>query len=129
MMAQSSRRVRKARLTAICLALPDVTCLDKGDHRSFSVGKKVFAYYLHDHHGDQITSVCCKVLPGDNQRLIAANSRKFYMPAYIGPRGWVGLRLDRPTLDWKEVEELILGSYMQVAPPRLLRRMEDADPA
>jgi predicted DNA-binding protein (MmcQ/YjbR family) len=129
MTAESSRLDRKARLTAVCRALPAATCQEKGDHCSFSVGKKVFAYYLHDHHGDRITSVCCRVLPGDNQRLIAANSGKFYMPAYIGPRGWVGLRLDRPSVDWKEVKELVVGSYMQIAPRRILGRLEDAESA
>ncbi len=94
---------------------------EKGDHASFLVSKKVFAYYLNNHHGDGIVSVCCKVLPDDNKRLIEANPHKFYMPAYIGPRGWVGLRLDLPTVDWTEVKEIVLGSYTQVAPQKLLR--------
>ena len=98
---------------------------DKNSHASFTVSKKVFAYYLNNHHGDGIVSVCCKVLPGDNQRLIDSNPRKFYMPAYIGPRGWVGLRLDRPTVDWAEVKELVQGSYGQTAPKRLMRSIEN----
>ena len=69
-------------------------------------------------------SVCCKVLPGDNERLIDANARKFYMPAYIGPRGWVALRLDRATVDWSEVKELLRGSYEQLAPKKLLQQMK-----
>ena len=82
---------------------------DHGSHATFTVSKKVFAYYLNDHHGDGIVSVCCKVLPGDNERLIAGNPGKFIMPAF-GPRGWVGLRLDRSTVDWPEVKELVRGS-------------------
>jgi hypothetical protein len=115
MVTESKRHGRKARLSAICLDLPKAARTDRGDHSDFRVRGKVFAYYLHDHHGDGITSVCCKVLSGDNDRLIAANPRKFYMPAYIGPRGWVGLRLDWPTVDWNEVKELVVGSYMQAA--------------
>jgi hypothetical protein len=98
---------------------------DKNSHASFTVSKKVFAYYLNNHHGDGIVSVCCKALPGDNERLIAANPRKFYMPDYIGPRGWVGLRLDRPTVDCAEVRELVQGSYAQTAPKRLLKLLEE----
>src|ERR1019366_7371432 len=79
----------------------------------------VFAYYLNDHHGDGIVSVCCKVLPGDNEALVAAQPAKFYMPAYIGPRGWVGLRLDVSGLDWNEVAEMVVGSYKLIAPRRL----------
>jgi len=58
-------------------------------------------------------------------RLITANPQKFIMPAYIGPRGWVGLRLDRPTVDWAEVKELVHGSYAQTAPKRLVRLLEE----
>jgi predicted DNA-binding protein (MmcQ/YjbR family) len=110
---------RKTKLSALCLALPGATRQDQGDHADFRVGNKVFAYYLHDHHGDGIVSVCCKVLAGENELLIAASPRKFYRPAYIGPRGWVGLRLDRSTVDWAEVKELVVGSYLQVAPKKL----------
>ena len=55
-------------------------------------------------------------LSGKNWRLITASPRKFYMPAYVGPSGWVGLRLDRPTVDWIEVRELVVGSYLVLAP-------------
>jgi hypothetical protein len=120
MTSEKKTQERLARLAEICLALPEASRLDQGDHASFLVRKKVFAYYLNNHHGDQIVSVCCKALPGDNQRLIEANPRKFYLPAYIGPRGWVGLRLDLPTVDWAEVKELVLGSYEQSAPKKLL---------
>ena len=83
---------RLARLTAICLALPEATRRDLGRHASFLVRKKTFAYYLDDHHGDGIVAVCCKVALGENADLAAADPARFYLPAYIGPRGWVGLR-------------------------------------
>ena len=115
----NTQRLKK--LAAICMALPGTVREDKGSHSAFTVSKKVFVYYLNDHHGDGIVSVCCKALPGDNQRLIDANPQKFYLPSYIGPRGWVALRLDRRTVDWGEVTELVRGSYMQTAPKRLAR--------
>jgi len=117
----SNTRERLKKLSSICLALPQAVREDKDSHTGFTVSKKVFAYYLNNHHGDGIVSVCCKVLPGDNERLIAANPRKFIMPAYVGPRRWVGLRLDRPTVDWAEIKELVQGSYAQTAPKRLLK--------
>lgn len=113
---------RLEKLSQICVSFPEAVRKELDSHASFTVGKKVFAYYLNDHHGDGIVSVCCKVLPGDNERLIAASPRKFYMPAYIGPRGWVALRLDRPTVDWNEVKELVRCSYEQMAPKRLVQR-------
>ena len=105
--------------------LPGAVREDMDSHAAFKVGKKVFVYYLNNHHGDGIVSLCCKVLPGDNERLITMNPRKFYMPAYIGPRGWVALRLDRPSVDWSEVLELVRGSYKQTAPKKLLRLLEE----
>ena len=110
---------RLVRLSTLCLALPETARELQGDHSSFRVRKKVFAYFLNDHHGDGIVSVCAKVLPGDNTTLISAQPARFYMPAYIGPKGWVALRLDRGAVDWKEVAELVETSSGQVAPKSL----------
>ena len=110
---------RLARLMKICLALPEAIQEPAAQHATFLVHKAVFAYYLNDHHGDGIVSVCCKVLPGDNQALVDAQPARFYLPAYIGPRGWVALRLDVGGLDWNEVAELVVGSYKLIAPKRL----------
>jgi hypothetical protein len=80
---------------------------------------KTFAYFLNNHHGDGIVAVTCKVLPGDNTALVAAQPARFYLPAYIGSRGWVALRLDTGEVDWDEVAELVACSYRLVAPKRL----------
>ena len=117
-MSKAPEDPRLARLTKICLALPESARECKSSHASFRVRKKVFAYFLNDHHRDGIVSVCAKVLPGDNTALIAAQPDRFYLPAYIGPRGWVALRLDRGSTDWKEVAELVAGSYQLTAPKR-----------
>lgn len=80
-MTRDKARQRITRVTEICLALPGATRTEMGQHASFRAGSKVFAYLLNDHHGDGIPGICCKALPGDNQRLIEANARRFYMPA------------------------------------------------
>jgi predicted DNA-binding protein (MmcQ/YjbR family) len=110
---------RLIRLTQICLGLPEAACECHGTHAAFLVRKKTFAYFLNDHHGDGIVSVVCKVLPGDNTALAVANPERFYLPAYIGSRGWVALRLDVGEVDWDEVAELAVHSYRLVAPKRL----------
>ncbi len=118
-MRKAAEEPRLARLTEICLALPQATRDVLGNHAGFRVRKRVFAYFLNDHHEDGIVSVCARVLPGDNTALIAAQPERFYMPAYIGPRGWVALRLDRGAVDWKEVAELVKTSYQLLAPKRI----------
>jgi hypothetical protein len=112
---------RLARVSKIALALPETSRQIHGSHASFLVRKKIFVYYLDNHHGDGIVAVTCKVLPNDNAVLIAALPDRFYMPAYIGPRGWVGLRLDVGEVDWDEVAQLISGSYRLLAPKTLAR--------
>ena len=110
---------RLDRVSKICAALPKSICEISGTHATFQVGGKTYAYYLNDHHGDGIVGLACKVLPGDNEALVAAQPERFYMPAYVGPRGWVALRLDVEGVDWDEVAELVAGSYRLIAPKRL----------
>lgn len=115
---------RLTRLTEIALALPEAVRQCHGSHAAFLVRKKTFAYFLSDHHGDGIVSVTGKALPGDNAALVAAQPGRFYLPAYIGPKGWVALRLDVGKIDWEEVSELVRGSYVLVAPKRLAAQVE-----
>ena len=119
----ASEDPRLVRLTKICLALPEAAREIMGGHAGFKVRKKVFAYFLNDHHGDGIVSVACKVLAGDNAALAKSNPSRFYLPAYVGPRGWVGLRLDAGKVDWSEVAELVMTSYRLVAPKTLTRTL------
>jgi hypothetical protein len=124
MAARASQQDRLDALTDICLALPETKREDKASHAAFLVRKKIFAYYLNNHHDDKIISVCCKVLPGENSFLVESDPRRFYLPAYIGSRGWIALRMDLATLNWSEVKELIRGSYLQSAPKRLAALVE-----
>lgn len=112
------------KITSVCLGFPETVRESKGSHAGFLVRKKVFAYYLSNHHGDGIVSICAKVLPGDNGALIAADPARFYLPAYIGPRGWVALRLDVGKIDWEEVRQLVAGSYILTAPKHLATAVE-----
>jgi hypothetical protein len=107
------------RLSKICLAFPEATRESMGDHASFAVRSKKFAYFLNDHHGDGIVSVCFRTEAGENEVLLASDPKRFYSPAYIGPRGGVGLRLDQGRVDWAEVADFVTDSYRLAAPKRL----------
>lgn len=126
-MAKFSREdSRLARLTEIAKSLPETRRRLRGDHAAFLVRKKPFAYFLNNHHGDGMVSIACKVLSGDNRALVAARPGHFYLPAYVGPRGWVALRLDVGTVDWDEVAELMRVSFILLAPKRLAERVESS---
>jgi hypothetical protein len=114
---------RLAKLTKICLALPEATVERSGDFATFRVRKKVFAYFLDNHHGDGIVSLCWKAELGENEELAQADPERFYVPAYIGPRGWGAVRLDHGAVDWDEIAELATSSYCAVAPKTLLSRL------
>jgi predicted DNA-binding protein (MmcQ/YjbR family) len=114
-------------VTRICLALPEAERNVRGDHADFRVRGKVFAYYLNNHHGDGIVSVCCKAALGEAVDRVSRDPERFYLPAYIGPRGWFGLRLDRDRVDWGEVRNIVELSYCLVAPKTLARAMRTAD--
>lgn len=112
------------KLGAICLALPEAEQAIRGDYAAFRVRGKVFVYFLNNHHGDGIVSVCCRSAMGENVDRVHREPQRFYLPAYIGPRGWFGLRLDRGAVNWDEVESIVRLSYCLAAPKTLARKVE-----
>ena len=111
---------RRARIVAFCLALPEASHR-AGEHIKFEVRRKTFAYYLADHHGDGRIALNVKPAPGGQDLLMRIDPGRFFLPAYLGAKGWIGLRVDLPDIDWDEVEQLLLDSYCLVAPKRLAR--------
>jgi phosphoribosylglycinamide formyltransferase-1 len=116
----------RERVTAICRAFPGAEHQDQGDHAIYRVRGKVFAYLLDDHHGDGILSVCVKSQRGENVDRARLDPERFYLPAYIGPRGWFGMRLDRGRVAWREVTEIVEASYRLTAPRSLLKKLDGA---
>jgi phosphoribosylglycinamide formyltransferase-1 len=125
MSSRVAENSRLARITRLCARFPETVRTLRGDHADFRVRKKVFAYFLNDHHGDGIVSVCCKSELGENLDRARSFPERFYLPAYIGARGWFGLRLDTGPIDWREVENILELSYCLVAPKTLARMVED----
>jgi phosphoribosylglycinamide formyltransferase-1 len=113
-------KARRERLVGFCESLPEVVIAPVGEgHYSFKVRKKTFAYYLFDHHGDGEVAICFKALKGVQQRLIAEAPERYFVPAYLGVKGWVSLRLDGTDLDWAEVTNLLIAAYRLTAPKSL----------
>lgn len=125
-MPKKKTPTKRERVTAVCRALPGTEHSDKGDHCIYRVRGKVFAYFLDDHHGDGIVSVCVKSELGENVDRARREPERFYLPAYIGPRGWFGFRLDRGRVDWREVAEVIERSFRLTAPKSVLKRLDAA---
>lgn len=124
--SQEDRRLRK--LSEICLAFPEAERTICGDHADFRVRGRVFAYFLKNHHGDGIVSVCCKSVLGENADRASRDPRRFYLPAYIGSRGWFGIRLDLGNIDWYDVQSSVAQSYELIAPRSILSQMPERRP-
>ena len=116
---------RRKRLLKICGALPEVTYEEVGEgHISFRIRKKIFAYYSFDHHGDGKIAFYCKSSLNEQRRLIRQDSESFFVPAYVGPRGWVAIRLDLDDVDWDTVEDLARQAFQLTAPRKLAALIE-----
>lgn len=118
---QDVRKSRFDKLTDLVESLPEVRVEPAGQrHFAFKVGKKTFGWYLNSHHDDGIVSMCCKSTPVRQRQLIAMDALHFYLPAYVGKQGWIGLRLDQSTVRWDAAVELLVAAYRTQAPKRLL---------
>jgi hypothetical protein len=103
------------RLRAICLALPEAVEKPFGGHTapSFRVRDKLFVMTSEDG-----TTMTCKALPGVQEALVSSDPQRFFVPAYVGHKGWIGARLDADH-DWGEIAELVEESWRMTAPKRL----------
>ena len=118
MPSTSRQETRLRKLLAIAEKLPEVE-ISGEQHRGFRIRRKNFAYYLNDHHGDGIVSLCCKATFEEQADLVEMDPEKYYVPAYVGAKGWVAIRLDQPRVDWPQVEALLVGAYRAQAPKKL----------
>jgi len=91
---------------------------------AFRIRKKTFAYYLFDHHGDGKIAFCCKSSLNEQRRLIRNDAETFFVPAYLGAKGWIGIRLDLDEVDWETVTELGQRAFQATAPRKLASLIE-----
>jgi hypothetical protein len=109
-----------AKVRALCLDLPEVNeRLSHGAPTFFIRDKKTFCTVHHNHHGDGIFGMWCAAPPGAQEFLIESSPQRYYRPAYVGHRGWVGMRLEGK-VDWDEVAGVIEDAYCAVAPKKLV---------
>jgi hypothetical protein len=110
------------RLRRLCLALPETTeRLSHGEPTWFIRDKKVFVAFANHHHDNRLAFWCAA--PGGAQEvLVAAAPDRFFVPPYVGHRGWLGVYLDVP-VNWDEVASIVENAYRSVAPKRLVAQL------
>jgi hypothetical protein len=113
-------------LRALCLALPETSeRLSHGEPTWFVRGKKTFVMYADHHHGDRL-AFWCAAPDGLQEALVTSDPERFFVPPYVGHRGWLGVYLDLPAAppDWDQIAELVVESYRRVAPRGLAARLD-----
>lgn len=107
-----------AHIRQVCLAFPETNeRLSHGAPTFFVRDRKAFVMFMDNHHGDGRLAIWCQAPHGMQGALFEREPEMFFVPPYVGHRGWVGVRLERD-VDWRQVEDLIEDAYRMVAPRR-----------
>lgn len=123
-MASTAERELLERVRTICMALPEVSeRLSHGEVTWFIRDKRVLAMMDDHHHGGDLFAVTCPAPPGVQQELVELEPDRFYRPKYVGPAGWIGVRLDRD-VDWDEIARIIEDAYRLKAPKTLVKQLD-----
>lgn len=104
------------RLRKLCLALPEAHEVEAWGAPTFRVNNKLFAMYAHanNHHGAGHQAVWVKSTAINQGFMIAANPKRYFSPPYVGPSGWVGVRLDG-RVNWSQLADVLRDAYDMTA--------------
>jgi predicted DNA-binding protein (MmcQ/YjbR family) len=105
-----------------CLWLPEAEEFAAHGSPNFRVRGKTFATYAVNHHGDGRVALWLNAPPGSQELHVHAEPAHFFIPPYVGPRGWLGVSLDQG-ISWKRVAALVREAYEKVAPAELRARI------
>lgn len=103
-----------ARLAEFCLALPETSRAETFGDPTFKAGKKSFCNV---HRRAREMRLCVWV--GVDAQPALTLDQRYRVPAYTGHNGWIELAIEH-TVDWTEVEALVLDSYRHFALKRML---------
>lgn len=113
------------RVSGLVAHLPETESGRWQSHFKVSVRGKRFASVLVDHHGDGKLALTCKAEPGEQQALISADPTRYFVPAYDGAHGWVGVHLDpEHEPDWDQISALLVQGWREAAPVGLVRTLD-----
>ncbi|MEL7369447.1 MAG: MmcQ/YjbR family DNA-binding protein [Myxococcota bacterium] len=122
-MAETDSAAALAKLRALIETWPETS--EKLSHGMpmWWGGRKTFACFHDGSYDEGRFAVWIKAPDGAQEALVAADPVRFYRPKYLGPSGWVALRL-QGTVDWDEVRHLLLQGYRMVAPKRAISQLD-----
>ncbi len=107
---------------AACLSFPESVEKEAWGTPTFRVRDKMFAMWVDDRDDDARFAMWCKAPGGVQEILVGAAPERFFVPPYVGHKGWIGLRLD-VDVDWDEVRDLLTDSYLMTAPKKVAAQL------
>lgn len=107
-----------AAVREVCLSFPEAEEFLSHGSPNFRVRGKTFAAYCVNHHGDGRIALWLSSPPGAQEVHTKGEPKHFFVPPYVGPRGWLGVQLNKG-LSWKRIAVLVREAYEKVAPPKL----------
>ena len=115
------------RLRRICLALPEAAETVSHGRPTFYTAKvfAIFGGVLKGEHVSNRYSRSVVVLPDPDEGRALLQEEGSFLPAYLGPSGWVGVDLSEPDTDWQQIGEIIEMSYRNTATKRLVRALDE----
>lgn len=109
----------RAAVREVCLAFPQAEEVPSRGSPDYRVNGKTFATYAVNHHGDGRIALWLRAPAGAQQLYTESEPQHFFVPPYVGPRGWLGVHLDRG-LDWERIASHVREAYSEVAPRQLV---------
>ncbi len=113
------------RCRKLALSLAEAHEVQAWGEPTFRVKNKIFAMYAHanTHHGSGRNAVWCKAAPVNQRLMVDAAPERFFVPPYVGPSGWIGVRLDGD-IDWAELQDLLRDAWRMTAPKKLVAALK-----
>jgi hypothetical protein len=113
----------------IALALPEVNeRLSHGALCFFIQDRRPLCYYHDNHRGDGRVSLWCPVRPGARDEMVAAEPKRYFKPPTSAAgtfENWLGVFLDTPELDWREIAAIVEEAFRRAAPKRLVAELDE----
>jgi predicted DNA-binding protein (MmcQ/YjbR family) len=106
----------------VCLWFPEAEEVVSHGSPDFRVRGRTFAAYVINHHGDGRIALWLNMPAGAQQLYVREEPTHYFVPPYVGPRGWLGVNLDKG-ISWKVVARLVREAYERVASPALARSL------
>ena len=110
--------MRAATFRGLALELPGAEEIETWETATFRVRKKIFAMF-----SDRERDAWVKSTGDEQAALVEMQPDSYFVPPYVGPRGWVGLRIAK--VDREEARELLIEAWRMTATRRAVAAFDE----